>query len=45
MFILVVILAFSLSPLRENVNHPTDKDSESVFRNIISNSYKYACVD
>ena len=45
MFILVVILAYSLSPLREIVNHPTDKDSETQLRSFISFPYKYACVD
>ena len=41
----VVILASILSPLRENVNHPTDKISETELRDFISLPYKYACVD
>ena len=41
----VVILASILSPLRENVNHPTDKISETELRDFISLFYKYACVD
>ena len=41
----VVILASILSPLGENVNHPTDKISETELREIISLFYKYACVD
>ena len=38
----VVILASILSPLRENVNHPTDKISETELRDFISFFYKYA---
>ena len=38
----VVILACILSPLRENVNHPTDKISETELRDFISLAYKYA---
>ena len=41
----LVILASILSPLRENVNHPTDKISETELRDFISLPYKYACVD
>ena len=41
----LVILASILSPLRENVNHPTDKISETELRDFISLFYKYACVD
>ena len=41
----VVILASILSPLGENVNHPTDKISETELRDFISLFYKYACVD
>ena len=40
----LVILASILSPLRENVNHPTDKNFRTVPHKIIENANKYAIV-